>query len=281
MVRTLISYTLAAGIITPPALLSPHTSPKPEVKSAVPQYPLLRTTQSIPPRPIPHNHPTIVSPPVTPQPVAPQFVLHRPEPVTIPPTLEMPPPPSPPPEPTVVPVPAMPIEKTPEGIPIAVLPPPPPIETPEVETPDTSTPPTDLTVLRDVVSQAHITSTAPMTAYDIMSGESLWETTEALNIQANNHQVILDDQVHSELVLTVPDNEFITVNGTDYPGGLIIRAQDNELYVINYLSVDQITAVQLNIIVPVEQPLTQAHSWYDLDGRLPEHPPQIAHHGSP
>lgn len=281
MVRTLISYTLAAGIITPPALLSTQTSPQLEVQPSVPQYPELRTAQSISTHPIPKNQPTVVSPPVllTPQPIAPQFVAHRPEPVTVPSTLEDSPPPNPPPETTVIPVPSMPIELT-EEIPVAVLIPP-PIAISDEDSSDISSPSTDLTVLRDVVSEAHITSTAPVTAYDIMSGEPLWETTEALTIQANTHQVMLNDQAHSELILTVSDNERMTVNGTDYIGGLIIRAQDNELYVINDLSGDQMTAVQPNIIVPVEQSATQAHPWYDLDGRLPQHPPQIARHGSP
>ena len=105
-----------------------------------------------------------------------------------------------------------------------------------------------------------------------------WGTTEVLTVQANNHQVLLDDQAHTELILTVPDNELITVNGTDYRGGLIIRAQDNELYVINYLSGDLMMTVQPEIISSADLTVTQfnpIYHWYDLDGRLPEQPPQI------
>lgn len=269
MVRMLISYSLAAGILTPPALLSNQTSVPPEtVKTMVPLYPLLRITP-----PIPRNLPTVVPPPVmmpTPPVIAPQFVTYLPEPV---PSLPPPdtPPESPPPMPTV----------TAEIASVAVPPPPPPMETSKVESPEIVTPPTDLTVLREVATEAHITSTVPLTAYDMMSGEPLWETTESFTVQANQHQVQLDGQLHTELILTVPDDDIITVNGIDYAGGLIIRAQNNELYVINYLSGDQITAVQPAIFAPIEHPIPHAHLWYDLDGRLPELPPQLAHHGSP
>ena len=293
MVRTLISYTLAAGIVTPPALLSTQPPPQLEVQSSVSQYPLLRTTQLIQldTHPIPHNPPTVIPQPIvlpTPQTVAPQFVAYHPAPVPIPTPLENPPPPEPPPEPTAITEPPIPTV-SPDVSPIVALPP--PIETSDVETPEIPSPLTDLTVLRDIVHQAQITSTAPLSAYDIMSGERLWETTEVLTVQASNHQVMLDDQAHTELILTVPDNELITVNGTDYLGGLIIRAQDNELYVINYLSGDQMMTIQPEIVpestVFSEQTVTliaqsePAHHWYDLDGRLPEQPPQIARRGSP
>ena len=274
MVRTLISYALAAGIITPPALLGTQTSPEPEVKRPVAQYPLLRTAQPVQPQATPHNPPTAIPPPVVvpaPQPVAPQFVTYRPEPVLMPTPLESPLPPEPPPEPAAI------LEPLMSASPVAaLLPPPPPIETSDVNTPGTSTPPTDITILRQVVSNADITSTAPLMAYDIMSGELLWKTTEALTLQANNHQVLLDDQAHTELILTVPDDDLISVNGTDYSGGLIIRAQGDELYVIHYLSGDQIP-YQFDISVSMEP----SHTWYDQDSRLPASPPQIAHHGSP
>lgn len=293
MVRTLISYTLAAGIVTPPALLSTQPPPQLEVQSSVSQYPLLRTTQPIQldTHPIPHNPPTVIPQPIvlpTPHTVAPQFVAHHPDPVPISTPLENPPPPEPPPEPTSIPEPPIPTV-SPDVSPIVALPP--PIETSEVETPEIPSPPTDLTVLRDTVHQAQITSTAPLKAYDIMSGVQLWETTEVLTVQANNHQVMLNDQAHTELILTVPNNELITVNGTDYPGGLIIRAQDDELYVINYLSGDQIMTIQPEVVpestVFSEQTVTliaqsePAHHWYDLDGRLPEQPPQIARREPP
>ena len=124
-----------------------------------------------------------------------------------------------------------------------------------------------------------------------MSGERLWETTESLTVQASNHHVLLDDQAHTELILIVPNNESITVNGADYTGDLIIRAQEDELYVINYLSGDQMMTIQPEVIpestVFSEQTVTlitqsePAHHWYDLDGRLPEQPPQIARREPP
>ncbi|MEM7065695.1 MAG: hypothetical protein AAF572_21350 [Cyanobacteria bacterium P01_B01_bin.77] len=293
MVRTLISYTLAAGIVTPPALLSTQPPPQLEVQSSVSQYPLLRTAQPIQldTHPIPHNPPTVIPQPIvlpTPQTIAPQFVARHPDPVPIPTLLEDLPSPEPPPEPTAITEPPIPTVN-PDVSPVVALPP--PIETSDVETPEIPSPPTDLTVLQDIVHQAQITSTAPLSAYDIMSGERLWETTESLTVQASNHQVLLDDQAHTELILIVPNNEFITVNGTDYPGGLIIRAQEDELYVINYLSGDQMMTIQPEVVpestVFSEQTFTliaqseSAHHWYDLDGRLPEQPPQISRRGSP
>ena len=265
MVRTLISYTLAAGILTPPVILG-NRPIDPDAQPSTSDYPLMQAAQPVQINtPILHNLPTVVPPPAIvpiPQTIAPQFVTYRPEQVPVASTSERLPPPEPP----------APVGQEPTEFALDV-------ETPE--TPDSST---DLTVLRDVTPQAHISSTAPLKAYDIMSGVQLWESTESLNVQANNHQVLLDDQAHTELILTVPDNALITVNGTDYPDGLIIRAQGNELYVINYLSGDLMMTVQPEIISPADLTITQfnpIHHWYDLDGRLPEQPPQIARRGSP
>lgn len=356
MVRTLISYTVAAGIMTPPAILSTQTSPEPDPNAIVPQYPLLRTTQLVHPynnTPIPHNSPTVVPPPAPPtsEIVTPQFVVHHPEAVPAPPPLKslptpeptvavpkpsitapvvvLPPPPemaAPPisgkpdspetvthaapvflasspdtvtvmeadllplpnitepstPQPLDVPVTVSPIEPVfsdhrPEAIPIAVIPPPPTVEPLDEEISTDTSPPADLTVLREVATDAHITGSAPVSAHDMMSGEPLWETTEAISVEADNHQVLLEDQAHTELILTVPEDEHITVNGTDYPGGLVVRAQDDELYVVNYLSEDNMDTVPPDI-TPTDE---AAHLWYDLDGRLPEPPPQLAQRESP
>ncbi|MEM6255072.1 MAG: hypothetical protein AAF821_19320 [Cyanobacteria bacterium P01_D01_bin.156] len=263
MVRMLISYTLAAGIMTPPALLSTQPSLQTEIKPAL-KSPILRTTKPVQPLPIRNNPSTVIPPPTvipTPQTVAPQFVTYRPE-LIAPPSLEN------------LTYPEPPISTVPDAaLPVTALPPP-PIETITPETADNLNQLTEITILREVVSDAHITSTAPLTAHDLMSGDILWETTEALAVQANNHQVLLDDQPHTELILTVPDGEFITVNGTAYSGGLILRAQDNNLYVINYLSGDQITAQP-------DMPIKQSHTWYDLDGRHLQPATQIAQHRSP
>lgn len=302
MVKTLLSYTLAAGILTPPVILGNQPALKPDAQPLTSHYPLMRATQPVQiDKPISHNLPTVVSPPAVvpiPQTIVPQVVTYRPERVPVASTSERLPPPEPSAlvgqEPTefALSEPHIPTDSpdvTSEAF--LLFPPSPTIENSDVETPETPDSSTDLTVLRDVTPQAHISSTAPLSAYDIMSGERLWETTESLSVQANNHQVILDDQAHTELILTVPDNELITVNGTDYPGGLIIRAQDDELYVINYLSENQMMTIQPEVISTItslsEQTVTliaqsePAHHWYDLDGHLPEQPPQIARRGSP
>ena len=302
MVRTLISYTLAAGILTPPVILGNHPTLELDTQPFTSHYPLMWATQPVQiNKPISHNLPTVVSPPAVvpiPQTIVPQVVTYRPERVPVASKSERLPPPEPSAlvgqEPTefALSEPHIPTDSpdvTSEAF--LLLPPSPTIENSDVETPETPDSSTDLTVLRDVTPQAHISSTAPLSAYDIMSGVKLWETTEVLTVQASNHQVVLDEQVHTELILTVPDNELITVNGTDYPGGLIIRAQDNELYVINYLSGDQMTTIQPEVVpestVFSEQKATliaqsePAHHWYDLDGHLPEQPPQIARRGSP
>ena len=296
MVKTLISYTLAAGILTPPVILGNHPT-EPYAQPLTSDYPLMQAAQPVQiDKPIPHSLPTVVPPPAVvpiPQTIAPQFVTYRPEQLPVASTSKR----LPPSEPTALVVEeptefALSESHIPTDSPdvtseaVSLLLPSPTIESSDIETPETST---DLTVLRDVTPQAHISSTAPLSAYDIMSGERLWETTESLTVQASNHQVLLDNQTHTELILAVPDNALITVNGTDYPGGLIIRAQEDELYVINYLSGDQITQPE---VVPTitslsEQTVTliahsePAHRWYDLDGRLPKQPPQIARRGSP
>lgn len=272
MVKTLISYTLAAGILTPPVILGNQPT-EPDAQPLTSDYPLMQAAQPVQiDTPILHNLPTVVPPPAVvpiPQTIAPQFVIYRPE--------------------------LVPVASTSESLPSSEQPTPVGQEPTEfaldVETPETPDSSTDLTVLRDVTPQAHISSTAPLSAYDIMSGERLWETTETLTVQANNHQVLLDDQAHTELILIVPNNESITVNGTDYTGDLIIRAQEDELYVINYLSGDQMMTIQPEVVpestVFSEQTVTliaqsePAHHWYDLDGRLPEQPPQITRRGSP
>jgi len=272
MVRTLISYTLAAGILTPPVILGNQPT-EPDAQTLTSDYPLMQAAQPVQiDTPILHNLPTVVPPPAVvpiPQTIAPQFVTYRPEQVPVASTSERLPPPEPP----------APVGQEPTEFAL------------DVETPEISNSSTDLTALRDVIPQAHISSTAPLSSYDIMSGERLWETTEPLTVQASNHQVLLNDQTHTELILTVPDNELITVNGTDYPGGLIIRAQENELYVINYLSGDQMTTIQPEVVpestVFSEQKAIliaqseSAHHWYNLDGRLPEQPPQIARREPP
>ena len=294
MVKTLISYTLAAGILTPPVILGNQPTEL-DAQLLTSDYPLMQAAQIIQiDKHIPHNLPTVTPPPAVvtiPQTIATQFVTYRPEQVTVVRTFESPLPPETPTlvgqEPTefVLSEPHIPTD-SPDVTSEAVLlsPPSPTIENPDVESPETPDSSTDLTVLRDVTPQAHISSTAPLSTYDIMSGERLWETTESLSVQANNHQVMLNDQAHTELILTVPDNELITVNGTDYLGGLILRAQDNELYVISYLSGDLMMTVPTEIISPAALTVTQStpiHHWYDLDGRLPEQPPQIARRGSP
>ena len=301
MVKTLLSYTLAAGILTPPVILGNQPTEL-DAQLLTSDYPLMQAAQPIQiDKHIPHNLPTVIPPPAVvtiPQTIVTQFVTYRPEQVPVVRTFESPLPPETPTlvgqEPTefVLSEPHIPTD-SPDVTSEAVLlsPPSPTIENPDVESPETTDSSTDLTVLRDVTPQAHISSTAPLSTYDIMSGEQLWETTESLTVQAKNHQVMLNDQAHTELILTVPDNELITINGTDYPGGLIIRAQDNELYVINYLSGDQMTTIQPEVVpestVFSEQTVTliaqsePAHHWYDLDGRLPEQPPQITRRGSP
>ena len=298
MVKTLISYILAAGILTPPVILGNQLT-EPDTQPLTSDYPLMQAAQPVQiNKPVPHNLPTVVSLPAVvpiPQTIAPQLVTYRPEPVPVVNTFESPLPPETPTlvgqEPTefALSEPHIPTDSpdvTSEAV--LLLLPSPIIESSDIETPETST---DLTVLRDVTPKAHISSTAPLSAYDIMSGERLWETTEPLTVQASNHQVLLDDQAHTELILIVPNNESIAVNGTDYPGGLIIRAQEDELYVINYLSGNQMMTIQSEVVsestVFSEQTVTliahsePAHHWYDLDGRLPEQPPQIARHGSP
>ncbi|EKU96800.1 hypothetical protein Lepto7375DRAFT_0715 [Leptolyngbya sp. PCC 7375] len=301
MVKTLISYTLAAGILTPPVILGNQPT-EPDAPPLTSHYPLVRVTQPVQiNKPIPHNLPTVVPPPAVapiPQPITPQLVTYRPERVPVARTSESLSPPEPPApveqEPTefALSEPHIPTDNpdvTSEEV--SLLPASPTIENSDVETPETPDSSTDLTILRDVTPQAHISSTAPLSTYDIMSGERLWETTEPLTVQASNHQVLLDDQAHTELILTVPNNESITVNGTDYLGGLIIRAQEDELYVINYLSGEQVMTVRPEVIPTIpsfsnrtEALLAQsepAHHWYDLDGRLPEKPPQIARREPP
>lgn len=301
MVKTLISYTLAAGILTPPVILGNQPT-EPDDQPLTSHYPLVRATQPVQiDKPIPHNLPTVVPPPaVAPisQTIAPQFVTYRPERVPVASTSEslaLPEPPAPVGQESTeftLSEPHIPTD-SPDVTSEAVLLPPlsPTIKSSDVETPEISDSSTDLTVLRDVTPQAHISSTAPLSAYDIMSGERLWKTTESLTVQASNHQVLLDDQAHTELILNVPDNESITVNGTDYLGGLIIRAQEDELYVINYLLEGQVMTVRPEVIpiTPSFSNRTEAltaqteptHHWYDLDGRLPEQPSQIARREPP